>query len=415
MNSSIEKTASIPQINEAKSSKLTHLKARRQRWLSVHRWLGLALGLMLSVYGFTGSVLVFHAEIDEWLHRNMLRVESPALAASYRPLEEIFSAGQKAMPPGALCQFATYPRNQNAAFKLRFGVSQASGVMETWLVAINPYTAQVTGKMLLDRSDSVLPNTFIDFIFKLHYALMIPSHEVSTVVVGLSGALLIISTLTGLIVWWPLGGKWRQALLFKPNSGKVRLNYDLHKISGFSTALVMIPVLFSGIYMVLPHNVAPVLELFSPVTYRYWFQSRRANADAYPIGMAKAVAIARGLYPEGRPHWIYGASKPEQTYMVCLDGVDTPGSLLQRRCLVMDRHTGEILDVDDPGLETATAGEILTHWQWPLHSGQAFGMAGRISVFITGLACPLLFLTGVIRWLQKRKANAVKKKRLHVN
>jgi len=39
-----------------------------------------------------------------------------------------------------------------------------------------------------------------------------------------------------------------------------------------------------------------------------------------------------------------------------------------------------------------------------LHSGRAFGWTGRILVFLTGLACPILFVTGVIRWLQKRRA-----------
>jgi uncharacterized iron-regulated membrane protein len=29
-------------------------------------------------------------------------------------------------------------------------------------------------------------------------------------------------------------------------------------------------------------------------------------------------------------------------------------------------------------------------------------------VFLSGLACPVLFVTGVIRWLQKRKAAAKK-------
>jgi len=33
-------------------------------------------------------------------------------------------------------------------------------------------------------------------------------------------------------------------------------------------------------------------------------------------------------------------------------------------------------------------------------------MTGRILVFITGLACPVLFVTGVIRWLQKRRAHS---------
>jgi uncharacterized iron-regulated membrane protein len=82
--------------------------------------------------------------------------------------------------------------------------------------------------------------------------------------------------------------------------------------------------------------------------------------------------------------------------------VADPGSLLNRRCVVMDRYTGTILDVDDPA--SGTAGEVFTHWQWSLHSGHALGMTGRILVFLTGLACPVLYVTGVIRWLQKRKA-----------
>jgi hypothetical protein len=39
--------------------------------------------------------------------------------------------------------------------------------------------------------------------------------------------------------------------------------------------------------------------------------------------------------------------------------------------------------------------------QWPLHNGQAFGMTGRILVFLSGLACPVLFVTGVMRRRQK--------------
>ncbi|OAI11227.1 peptidase [Methylomonas koyamae] len=401
MNSNFYQPDTLIQ-SKPQNRELSRLKTRRQRWLTVHLWLGLTLGLLLSIYGITGSVLVFYAEIDEWLHPELLVVEQPANAA-YRPLAEIFAAGKAAMPANARHSFATYPRNANAAFKLRYQVPVADGQTEQWLVAVNPYTASATGTQLLRRSADWLPATLINFLFELHYALLIPSDEVSAVVVGVSAALLIVSTLTGLIVWWPLTGHWRNALSFKAKAGKVRFNYDLHKTSGFYTALVMVPVLFSGIYMVLPHNVVPVLELFSPVTYRYWFQSTPPAPNAPAIGMDEAVAIALRQYPDGHPHWIYGASEPTKTYTVCQDGVDAPGSILQRRCTVIDRYTGKILDLDDPSLPTATAGEVFTHWQWPLHSGQAFGMTGRILVFITGLACPVLFATGVIRWLQKRR------------
>ncbi|OAI25044.1 PepSY-associated TM helix domain-containing protein [Methylomonas koyamae] len=379
---------------------IQRLKARRKAWLRVHLWLGLTLGMLLSIYGITGSILVFHAEIDEWLHPELLVIDKPA-NAQYRPLGEIFAAGKAAMPPEAKHTFATYPRNACGAFQLNFSVPSSDGE-EKWLVGVNPYTAQATGNQLLKRSSDWLPSNFINFIFELHYDLLLPP-AIGDLLVGISGALLIISTLTGLIVWWPLTGKWRQALTIKAGAGKVRVNYDLHKISGFYTTLVMVPVLFSGVYMVLPHNVVPVLEVFSPVTYRYWFQSTPPAENAPAIGMDQAVTIALRQYPDGHPHWIYGAPNPAQTYTVCQDGVDAPGSILQRRCTVIDRYTGKILDLDDPSLPTATAGEIFTHWQWPLHSGQAFGMTGRILVFITGLACPVLFVTGVIRWLQKRR------------
>jgi uncharacterized iron-regulated membrane protein len=68
----------------------------------------------------------------------------------------------------------------------------------------------------------------------------------------------------------------------------------------------------------------------------------------------------------------------------------------------MDKYSGKILDIDDPSV--GTAGEVLSHWQWPLHSGQAFGMTGRLLVCVSGLLCPLLFVTGVVRWRHKCKA-----------
>jgi uncharacterized iron-regulated membrane protein len=113
--------------------------------------------------------------------------------------------------------------------------------------------------------------------------------------VGIMGALLVISVLTGLILWRPLTGKWRQALTIKRKASAERLNFDLHKTSGLYSALVLIPVLFSGVYMDIPEYVVPVLEVFSPVTYRYWFRSTPPSdkkAGDKAISMAEAVAIA---------------------------------------------------------------------------------------------------------------------------
>lgn len=389
-----------------KSKRLAAIKARRKLWLEVHLCLGLVAGAALVIFGITGSILVFHLEIDELLNPKLLTVPpQPGGQAAYRPLEDIFAAGIRAMPAEAKLIFAHYPRNDAAAFRLRFRVpALPEGESENWEVAVDPYTAKATGLRLMKRADSAFPRTFIGFVFELHYAFFL-GERIGYALVGILGAVLIISVLTGLIVWWPLTGKWLQALTIKRRASAERVNFDLHKTFGFYTTLIMIPVLFSGVYMNLPEHVVPVLELFSPVTYRYWFRSTPIP-DSEPMGIARAVAIANGRYPSGRPDWIYGAPEPTSTYTVCKHDVADPGSLLNRRCVVMDRYTGTILDVDDPA--SGTAGEVFTHWQWSLHSGDAFGMTGRILVFLTGLACPVLYVTGVIRWLQKRRAKQLK-------
>lgn len=384
------------------NTRLTRRKARRKFWLEVHLWLGLIAGATMVIFGITGSILVFHQEIDEWLNPGLLTVApEPEGQAAYKPLADIFAAGALKLPPTAQLSFADYPRYDDGVFRLKFLVpATPPGVTETWEVGVDPYDAHVTGQRLLNRSDSVFPKTFIGFIFELHYAFFL-GEDWGYALTGILGAVLMISVLTGLIVWWPLTGKWRQALTFKRKASIERFNFDLHKTSGVYTAVIMVPVLFSGIYMNLPERILPMIELFSPATYRYGFKST-PMPDTQPIGMARAVEIMNGRFPSGRPDWIYGALEATSAYMVCKHDVEEPGSFLSRRCVAIDRYSGRLLDIDDPA--QGTAGEVFVQWQWPLHSGHAFGWTGRILVFVSGLAGAVLFVTGGVRWLQKRRA-----------
>ncbi|MGH8499406.1 MAG: PepSY domain-containing protein [Methylococcales bacterium] len=66
--------------------------------MKVHGWLGLLLGLFLAIFGLTGSILVFHAEINELLNPALLTVTPPQEGVSYRPLSELVEAGRRVMP-----------------------------------------------------------------------------------------------------------------------------------------------------------------------------------------------------------------------------------------------------------------------------------------------------------------------------
>jgi uncharacterized iron-regulated membrane protein len=375
-------------------------KARRQWWLAVHLWLGLIAGAVLAPVGLTGSLLVFWQEIDEWLNPGLRVVETrPGGEAAFRPLNEITAAAEAVLPAGAKLTFGYYPRYERAAFQLFYAVPSDREAPDQYQAFVNPYTAQATGTRLVQRAGDWLPRAFMPLVFQLHYALLLK--ESGVIAVGLAAALLLIAVLTGLIVWWPLTGKWLQALTLKRRAGAERLNFDVHKTSGFYTSLVLLAVLFSGIHMNLPDRVLAVVRLFSPVTDRNAVRSE-PPAGRPPIGLAEAVRIVEARYPGGRLAWFNGAPTPESAYAVCKHGLYELNRFVDRRCVTVDQYSGEIRHVEDP--TTGTGGEVFLQWQWPLHSGQAFGWTGRILVFLAGLACPLLYVTGFIRWRQKRRA-----------
>ncbi|MBG0811251.1 PepSY domain-containing protein [Methylosinus sp. H3A] len=76
---------------------------------------------------------------------------------------------------------------------------------------------------------------------------------------------------------------------------------------------------------------------------------------------------------------------------------------LEHHVSIRRRHTSSVID-NDP---LAGNGDGFIAWQWPLHSGYVLGWTGRIAVFLLGLTWPLLFFTGVMRWLQKRSAHRI--------
>jgi uncharacterized iron-regulated membrane protein len=43
-------------------------------------------------------------------------------------------------------------------------------------------------------------------------------------------------------------------------------------------------------------------------------------------------------------------------------------------------------------------------WLHPLHNGEAFGLPGRVLACIAGILPTLLFVTGWLRWRQKKRA-----------
>lgn len=379
------------------------LRTWRALWVQVHLYLGLFIGALLVVFGLTGSVLVFWQEIDEWLNPRLLTVTvpsgAPAGAAGYRPLEDILAAAEQAAPPGSRVTQVYGPGNADGVFAVY--VEQPS---KAWArIFVDPYRARVTGVRAYGAAEW-MPSSFMDVVFALHYTLFLG--ETGVTVAGIAAVLLILSLLTGILVWWPRTGQWRQAFVIRRPMTPFRFLFDLHKTVSLYLCVALCAVLLSGIDMNLNGPYVWMVQLFSPATRgpAQTPTSTPAPGQA-PIGAERAVAIAAATYPGGELSAVAMPDSETGVYLVGRRQVPGLSAFWSERTVAIDQYSGAILEVRDPTTRRS-AGETFLDWQWPLHSGQAFGLTGRLLVFLSGLACPVIYATGFLMWWRKRRPKA---------
>jgi uncharacterized iron-regulated membrane protein len=376
-------------------------KSRRKLWLKVHLYLGLFAGAVFVLIGLTGSLLAFGSTLDAWLNPQLMTVTVPN-EQSFLPLNDIVAAGLKALPPDGKALDLEFPRHPGLNFQLWFErPSPKANDLERHQIFINPYTGLVTGQRLLIDFERPWRDPLLDFILRFHYSLALGSTGMNAV--GFIGLVLLFSVLTGLILWWPNPGKLRKALTIKRCASSERLNFDLHKTFGFYSAIILLFLILSGVYLIFPNYGRGLVSVFSPVA-EPWpvYQSTVPKANKIPISLAEIKAITDARFPDGEYGWIVFPENESDVYLVGKREINEVNRKIPYRSLWIDQYSGNILHVREN--RTATAGDAFEQWLYPLHSGEAFGLTGQSIILITGLVPSLLYVTGVIRWLQKWRA-----------
>lgn len=382
---------------------LNRRRAWRQLWIEVHSYLGLFVGALLVVFGVTGSILVFFQEIDEWMNPALLTVSVPdPEQESVRPLHEILAAAERVATPGSRMAQLYGPRNVAGVYAIY--TEQPSKAWQR--IYVDPYRAKVTGVRSYAAYEWV-PNYLMDVIFQLHFALFLGENGIT--VVAVCALLLLLSLITGVMVWWPLTGQWRQAFAIRVPTNPVRLNFDLHKTFSLYTCAVLGAVLLSGVWMNWNEPFVWVTLLFSPAT-RGPAQTPTSTpvAGQASISAEQALALATARYPEGTLNLLVLPEGATGVYLVSRKDVPGLSVFWSERTVSIDQYSGEILEARGPDTRRS-AGETFADWQWPLHSGQAFGWTGRLMVFASGLACPVIYVTGFRIWWRKRRTKTISK------
>ncbi|MDC8757916.1 PepSY-associated TM helix domain-containing protein [Janthinobacterium fluminis] len=383
-----------------------NVKSGKQFVAKLHLYIGLWLGGVFVVLGLTGTAIAWLPELDAALNPALLqsvpRYAGAPFQVTSRTVQEVVERLSGDTAYGRPAQLNT-PADGHDVYVAYYRVPPAAGAgpaTQTRLrqVMLDADTLQVKGEREWGSYGLSRP-LLMPTLFHLHRYLL--SGEVGKILTGITGVALLALAFSGLVLWWPRPN-WqalRRALRISYGGSWPRLHYSLHKTSGFFAAPVLAVLAFSGIYMNLPQMVLPVVGMLAELSPGDKVSNAAPGAHITP---GAAMAAAQALYPNGRVSRIALPAQAGLPYEIRVRQPDEVAKGDGATRVTLDAVSGKLLRVRDPLL--APGGERFLGWQYPLHSGQAFGAPGRAFISVFGLLPLGFFLTGVLIWMKRRPA-----------
>jgi len=361
----------------------------------VHLWIGLLLTIYLVVIGLTGSILVFRAELEA--------------LAGFHPWRGLQISGPFADPVHVIRNIrASFPETRLISLSVPAeadpiftAVLQDRGrAIGSKRVALHPMTGEVLG--LLPRR---LPPrwAWLGVVRSLHETLL--SGEPGRRVNGVLAGLLLLTNLTGLMVWWPGLRTWPRALTVEFARTWRRVNFDLHRAAGFWTFGIVSFWGISGVYFGWSRETLDLVDRISPVVSARPPAVRVDPEPALPPpDLHSILAQASLLDPGTTLREIEFPSGARAPLKISMQRPGTRGAEFADT-LYFNPYNGTYLATWKYGVNQSP-GDWFIWLQIPLHFGTFWGVGVKIVWALFSLTIPLLAVTGALlywnRFLRKR-------------
>ncbi len=379
----------------------------RPNWLKAHLYLALIAGFFFVLIGLSGSLSIYRDEIDTLLNPELF-IKNPQ--ANYQSLDKIYAAIKKAHPNKTGSWTIEMPLTPNGMITAWFEKPSETffELYAPLMVSVNPYTAEIV-------SSRFWGSTLTTWILNIHTQLNMGSDGWK--IVGLCGALLCFSSLTGLYLWWPGLNKIGETFKFRTHDGMMLLAMDAHRWLGLFSSISLLILAFTGFLLSYPtilENLTGSSGMEHGQTGRTIISS--AIPNNHPTGLSAATFVAQAAFPKAQLRRITTPAGDTGVYRINLRQNSEINQRHPYTTVWIDRWSVQIKEVRNP--TQFSKGEALASSIWPVHTGEALGPSGRLLWFISGISIFLLYVTGVLRWLCKtdkvkdRKINYTTIKRL---
>jgi uncharacterized iron-regulated membrane protein len=351
----------------------------------VHRWFGVVMALYVVLIALSGSVLIWHREIDAMLN--------PALMGSAQgsPAVELEDIVRTAKITGAKNCSINMPDQVYSVYRAvcEYAKDGRETVVE---IAVAP-----TGERLGYRFRDVYglhPSVLVNTIYSFHSELLIgPSGRN---VVGTFGIVLLLMVGSGIVNWWPRRKAWRHGFRFPLKGPAKRLTFNAHRIGGLYSATLLLAATISGLYLTFPNQIDAGVALVSDLGSD---KAQPRAVEGNPRPLSEALDAVHRTVPHGR---VTGITMPQTSSGVILFDVARLGDARKvygAVTVAVDPVTAKVVAINRP--EDMTVAARILALLFPIHTGEALGFAGRFLNLIGGLS--FVGLAGSGFWLWRRK------------
>lgn len=333
----------------------------RSLWFSVHKWIGLLLAILIIPISFTGAALVWHDWLDETINPVRYAVTGPATL----PPARYADAARAVLSPGEAVTMLRYPEGgKGPVIVVGSKPAAVGGPPQRTSVYLDGATARV-----LDTAGS--REGLVQIFHVLHGSLMIPG--VGRQIVGWIGVAMLVSSLTGLWLWWPVSGSVSRGLRW---NRRPQFDTNLHHQLGFWIAIPLAMLSFTGAWISFPAFFGPMVGEKPP----------QRPAPAPPLGKPALDVNAVALKAPAAPVSIAWPTAKSPVWKIGLE---------QGEAEVADA-TGTVT-VKPPRPESFA--RKMRRW----HDGTGMGTVWQIVIFLGGMIPVVLAITGITMWLASRR------------
>ena len=351
----------------------TTKKQLRATWLQVHKWIGLSLAILIIPISLTGAALVWH----DWFDAQM----EPQRHQAIGPAE---------LPPSAFAAMArTVIADDYRVASVRFSSDGAPVMVTASKPAPGGGRPERTNVWLDPRDARIIDQSsasggLVQVMHVLHGSLMVPGW--GRTIVGWVGVAMLISSLSGIWLWWPLSGSFATGLRWRRRN---TLNANIHYLTGFWILIPLAMLSFTGAWISFPK----VFGVFEPRPAPSQ-QNRAAAMRARPLAetsttadRAVELASAHATGPLTTVSW---PNDQKAEWKISFQREGGPAEVT-----VAD---GEESVKPPKPPQPETLARTMRRW----HDGTGMGPVWQTIIFLGGIIPAMLSITGLIIWWRAR-------------